>query len=220
MVARDSRTLVPPRRRMESVERHDAASGQHHHHRRACHGIHVAHGQRRDQSLGGGAHLAEAADFAYQVPALQEVLVRSARSPWACPWCPRCRAARIRSRCPEPRWRGGCALLDSSAREIRRRCDRSPDRPPCAARLKSSSARGWHHGHCDLGMADQVFELGAAPFGVHGYDRHAQCIQRQPVEEKRRAGSRASAPTRCPWPRPALRVALPSAARLRLAASA
>jgi len=46
---------------------------------------------------------------------------------------------------------------------------------------------GQRHRERDLGMADQVFDLGRAQVRVDRYDGHAERIEREPVQEERRA---------------------------------
>ena len=137
---RDSRTLAHQRRRMEAVERNQAAAGQQHRHGRVRHGVHVTHRQRRDHALRAGAHRAQAAD-ARRTSCRHAGNSRSAaRSPSGGRWCRRCRAARIRCRHPPIACgeRCGESALARRLRQIRRRDHRIAMR--CARCLRRSSA--------------------------------------------------------------------------------
>ena len=45
-------------------------------------------------------------------------------------------------------------------------------------------AAGQGHGQRDFGVAGQVFEFGGAQVGIDGHHRHAQRVEREPVQEE------------------------------------
>ena len=110
----------------------------------------------------------------------------AARSPWAGRWCPRCRAARIRCRASRRaglRRRHGAARHAPGDAAARRRTGDAPRR---GSRQRRSAMRPGRRSPGKLAVVEQVVELGGAQVGVDRHHRHAQRVQREPVQEERR----------------------------------